>query len=182
MLTAAIAPPSLRHTLMQGEHEVSGQDGLVLSTILGSCIACCLHDRSSAIGGMNHFLLPAPPDGLAGRGGDAERYGLFAMEVLVNAMLKRGATRSTMRAHLYGGANLHVGMRAIGSENARFARAFLAADGIALAHEDTGGGNARRIEFQPATGRVRCRAVVGRLQEEPVRAALPVDAGHVELF
>lgn len=184
MLTATlpqVAQPTVRHTVLQGESEVSRDPRLVLSTVLGSCIACCLFDPALALGGMNHFLLPAPPAGHRSNSGEAERYGLYAMEVLINAMLQRGANRATMRAHLYGGANLHEGMRAIGSENAAFARDFLAADRIQLVREDTGGVLARRLELQPASGRIRCRAVAERFPEtRTVRP--PAASGDVELF
>lgn len=186
MLTVATPLPAaarapVRHTVLQGESEVTGDPAVVLSTVLGSCIACCLFDPALSLGGMNHFLLPNPPEGSRGRLGEAERYGLYAMEVLINAMLKRGANRTTMRAHLYGGANLHEGMRAIGSENAAFARDFLAADRIQLVREDTGGVLARRLELQPASGRVRCRTVAERFPEtRTVRP--PAASGDVELF
>lgn len=145
---------------------------LVLTTVLGSCIACCLFDPVVCIGGLNHFLLAETPASLQALHGEASRYGRYAMEGLVNAMLKRGATLQTMRAHLYGGANLYPGMRPIGTENAQFARQFLHARGVALAHEDTGGTVARRLDFHPVSGRVRCRMVddIGPALYEPMMA------------
>lgn len=172
---------TIRHNVLQGEFEVSRDSKLVLTTVLGSCIACCLFDPVARVGGMNHFLLAAPPNSMDGLGDDATRYGLYAMELLVNEMLKQGAVRATMRAHLYGGANLHSGMRAIGTENARFAEGFLKADGIQLVRSDTGGVQARRLDLQPATGKVRCRSVQGDLPSSQA-ARLPVAMGDVELF
>lgn len=180
--TREARPHPIRHTILQGESEVSGNPALVLSTVLGSCIACCLHDPFAGVGGMNHFLLPTPPEARAGRNDEAERYGLYAMEVLINGMLAQGATRPTMRARLFGGANLHSGMRAIGSENARFAREFLRADGIALADADVGGTQARRVEFQPASGRLRSRQVAGANPERQRHIPKPTSTGDVELF
>lgn len=184
MLSAADPQAAaIRHTVIQGESEVSRDPALTLTTVLGSCIACCLYDPWAGVGGMNHFLLPTPPEGERRKGDEAERYGLFAMELLVNAMLKKGATRQTMRAHLYGGANLHAGMRAIGTENDAFARQFLRADGIELARTDTGGVLARRLDFQPASGRVRCRQISNQFPEARVaRAAPPANSGDVEFF
>lgn len=174
-------PRAVRHTVLQGEYEVSRDPHLVMTTVLGSCIACCLFDPVAGIGGMNHFLLALPPHSSHGLGGDAQRYGVYAMEVLVNEMLKQGAVRATMRAHLYGGANMHEGMRAIGTENAQFAEEFLRADNIRLARSDTGGVQARRLDLQPATGRVRCRSVQGDFPStRPVR--VPALSGEVELF
>lgn len=175
------APKIVRHTVVQGEYEVSRDPHLVLTTVLGSCIACCLFDPAARIGGMNHFLLAVPPRSSHGLGGDTQRYGLYAMEVLINEMLNQGAVRATMRAHLYGGANMHEGMRAIGTENAEFAEEFLRADNIRLVRSDTGGVHARRLDLQPATGRVRCQSVQGDFPAaRPVRT--PVLSGEVEFF
>ncbi len=179
--TAGNAPMTIRRNVLQGEFEVSRDPDVVLTTVLGSCIACCLHDPVARIGGMNHFLLASPPSSRSGLGDDARRYGLYAMELLVNEMIKLGAVRATMRAHLYGGANMHSGMRSIGTENTRFAEEFLRADGIELVRSDTGGVQARRLDLQPATGRVRCRSVQGDVPQAPV-ARVPVTTGDVELF
>jgi chemotaxis protein CheD len=104
------------------------------------------------------------------------------MELLVNEMLKAGATRSTLRAHLYGGANMHAGMQAIGTSNARFAEDFLARDRIPLAHRDLGGTQARRVEFRAAMGQARCRLVEAEVPIEVRRPAVVQDQGEVELF
>ena len=78
----------------QGEARVSADPDLELGTILGSCVATCLYDAQARIGGMNHFLLP---DGNTGDGAPA-RYGSYAMEVLINELLKRGASRKRLEA------------------------------------------------------------------------------------
>lgn len=182
MLTDRItAPKMVRHNVLQGEFKVSRDPDLVLTTVLGSCIACCLFDPVAGIGGMNHFLLASPPNSKEALGEDARRYGLYAMELLVNDMIKQGAARATMRAHLYGGGNLHTGMRAIGTENARFAEEFLVNDRIVLVRADTGGDQARRLDFQPVTGRVRCRRVGGDFPASQA-ARIPATLGEVELF
>lgn len=175
------APPQRRHSVMQGESQVSNDPNMVLTTILGSCIACCLYDPRAKVGGMNHFLLPLPPQSAPDDIGAAQRYGLYAMELLVNEMLKAGAHRSFMRARLYGGANMHSGMRNIGLDNSHFAQQFLAADGIELAFCDTGGTSARRLDFQPVTGRIRCRLVQDIVPETPRIPPAP-QAGEIELF
>lgn len=182
MLEHRTTGPSLvRHNVLQGEFEVSRDPNLVLTTVLGSCIACCLHDPVTGTGGMNHFLLASPRNAIHPLDEEARRYGLYAMELLVNAMIKNGAARATMRAHLYGGGNMHSGMRAIGTENARFAGDFLRNDRIAMVKSDTGGDQARRLDFQPATGRVRCRTVSGDFPAARV-PRFPVTLGEVELF
>ena len=171
-----------RLTIVQGEAVASGDRELTLTTILGSCVACCLYDAHAAVGGMNHFLLGDPPPGVLPHSVDAERYGLFAMEKLVNEMMKLGASRGGLRAHLYGGGNLHPGMRAIGDENSRFARRFLARDGIALVREDLGGTAARRVDFLAGLGRARSRAVIDASVTEATPATITAQTGDVELF
>ncbi|HTT99082.1 MAG TPA: hypothetical protein VMF58_13610 [Rhizomicrobium sp.] len=135
--------------ITQGENHVTAEPQEVLSTVLGSCIAACIRDRDRGIGGMNHFLLP---DG--GKDAkDAQRFGVNAMELLINALLKKGAARSSLEAKLFGGANVLAGLSDVGSRNARFARQFLADEGIPLVGGDTGGTSPRRIKYWPVSGR-----------------------------
>ena len=177
------APALRRINVMQGETRVSNDPGAVLTTVLGSCIAACLYDPQVKVGGINHFLLAEPGSGET----DArsmQRYGVYAMEVLINAMLAMGATRSCLRARLFGGASLHDGFRDIGATNASFARRFLQDERIALVGEDVGGTGARRVEFRPTVGLARCRTASDRPAPErlrPVRPA-PPPAGEVEFF
>jgi chemotaxis protein CheD len=138
--------------IMQGENYVTGDPREVLTTILGSCIAACIRDRDLAVGGTNHFLLP---DGGGAGDADAQRYGVNAMELLINALLKRGASRKSLEAKLFGGANVLAGLSDVGSRNAAFARRFLADEGIPLIGGDVGGTSPRRIQYWPASGRAR---------------------------
>lgn len=174
------APPMTRLTVLQGEARVSGAARVEFSTVLGSCVASCLYDPEAQVGGMNHFLLAEPPAG--GHEVD-EHFGVYLMEVLINQMLASGAAKHRMRAHLYGGANLYPGMAAIGTANAEFARAFLAREHIPLVREDLGGNAARRVDFRPASGLVRCRAVPDTQAptEDPIRRP-DLATGEVELF
>ncbi len=169
--------------IVEGTHHVTGDAGIVLTTVLGSCVAACLFDPQIGIGGMNHFLL-AEPDGSAAHAEQEERYGAYAMEVLVNEMLKRGALRSRLRAHLYGGGSLRAGMAEIGARNGAFARDFLEKDGIAIRHASLGGQVARRIEFRAANGQARCRVmpIESCLDQVPLRRRAPAPAGDVVLF
>lgn len=170
-------------TIVEGSSHVTGDASAVLTTVLGSCVAACLFDPDARIGGMNHFLL-AEPDGSSGLAAQEERYGVYAMEVLVNEMLKRGAIRSRLRAHLYGGGSLRAGMAEIGARNGAFARDFLEKDGIALRHVSLGGQVARRVEFRAAVGQARCRImpIEACLDQVPLRRRAPVSGGDVELF
>jgi chemotaxis protein CheD len=172
--------PTTRITVLQGQARVSAGPRVEFSTVLGSCVATCLFDPEEQVGGMNHFLLAEPPAG--GHTVD-EHFGVYLMEVLINEMLANGAAKHRLRAHLYGGANLHPGMAAIGSANAEFARAFLVRERITLVREDMGGNAARRVDFRPASGMVRCRVVPNTQAptERPI-ARTVATTGEVELF
>jgi len=169
-------------TLIQGDNHVIREEGVVLATILGSCVSACLFDPLARIGGMNHFLLPDPGPGAIDPM-SAKGYGVHAMELLINAMMQAGASRSRLRAHLYGGANMIERLGRIGSANAEFARGFLATEGIELVHEDLEGQQARRVQFIPTEGKARCSriAIKPDTVEQPLPSALPT-SGDVDLF
>lgn len=179
-------PGHIRVTIMQGEARASDDERVLMSTVLGSCVATCLFDPVARIGGMNHFLLAEPLHGAREATFDSS-YGLFLMELLVNEMLKLGADKRRMKARVYGGANIRSGLGPIGSANAAFARKFLADEGIEKVFEDLEGVNARRIEFCPANGRVRARHVPGEDAPAPrptrkPQVAAQAGLGSVELF
>lgn len=171
-----------RIAVLQGEVRVSADRNAVLGTVLGSCVASCLFDAEAGVGGMNHFLLAEPPSSHAPGQIDLH-YGTYLMEMLINAMIGRGARKDRMRAHLYGGANLRAGMIAIGTSNAQFARSFLEREHIPLMRSDLGGTDARRVDFRAALGQVRCRVVASSQVPQEVPERRPVRAsGDVELF
>lgn len=176
------ARPITRITVMQGNAIVSAGPRVELTTVLGSCVATCLFDPEIELGGMNHFLLAEPPESRKGQGLD-EHYGVYLMEVLINQMLAHGASKQRLRAHLYGGANLHTGMARIGTANAEFAQQFLLRERIPLIKSDLGGAQARRVDFRPASGQVRCRLVENDMAPEPRPILRPAaSTGDVELF
>lgn len=147
-------PASLQSiALVQGDHAVSRDAETVFSTVLGSCVAVCLHDPQAGAGGMNHFLLPG--EAADGQRRDLDRFGDYLMEVLINDLIKIGADRDRMQAKLFGGANILRGLGAIGAANAAFARRYLRREGIKVVAEDLGGERARRVQFWPASGRAR---------------------------
>lgn len=163
-------------------------DGTALVTVLGSCVAACLRDPLLRIGGMNHFMLP---DGNV-RDGAPARYGSHAMELLINDLLKRGASRQRLEAKVFGGANVLRGFTSnpVGSRNAAFINAYLDAEGIPVLASDLGGIHPRKIWFFPDTGRVMLQRLPHAhdaevaAAESAARAALsnkPVSGG-VELF
>lgn len=138
----------------QGEQRVGRHPDDALTTVLGSCVACCLHDPERGVGGMNHFLLPG-----GGASGDPARYGLHAMELLINGLLRAGASKGALVAKLFGGARMRDGLGGIGAANAAFAERFLAEEGIDCLRSSLGGVRARRVRFWPATGRAQLRLV-----------------------
>ena len=183
METPALIPANLtRITVMQGQACVSDGPRVEFSTVLGSCVCSCLFDPMAGVGGMNHFLLAEPPHG-TDRDDFDEHYGVYLMELLINDMLAHGAAKSRLRAHLYGGASLNPGLARIGARNAEFAHHFLAAERITVVREDLGGTQARRVDFRPARGQVRCRTVESALAP-PTNPTLrpPSPTGDVELF
>ena len=170
-----------RVNIVQGEYFVSDDPDLVITTLLGSCVAACLHDPLAGVGGMNHFLLP----GQMGRERQpaAERAGVHLMELLVNGLLKLGAGRDRLQAKLFGGAKTMIGLADIGAANAAFARQFLSWEGIPVVASSLGGTTGRRIQFWPATGRARQNFMAGQVSET-FTAAMPAppSAGELELF
>jgi chemotaxis protein CheD len=139
--------------IVQGEYKVSDDPSVVITTLLGSCVAACIFDPAVEVGGMNHFLLPGRD--AVGSTSEAERYGVHLMELLVNGLLKQGASRNRLQAKLFGGAKMMQTLKDIGSANARFAREFLDREGISVVGGSTGGDVGRRLQYWPTTGRAR---------------------------
>lgn len=162
--------------VIQGDCIVEQSADVELATVLGSCVAACLFDADRGIGGMNHFLLPDD-----GKPGTDNRYAAAAMERLVNALLRRGASRPGLRAKLFGGARMIPGLPDIGGRNAQAAHRFLAAEGIACIAADLGGNEARRVRFHPATGEARVLLLGPSAVIAPERPSAPAGGG-IELF
>ena len=176
---------SVKVHVTQGESHVSSDPNVVMTTVLGSCIAACIRDPQAGVGGMNHFLLPDAGDGR--KDGDAVRYGAYAMELLINGLLQRGARRERMEAKIFGGGKLFEGLSDVGASNASFAERFLRDEGIPIVSSSTGGVSARRVEFWPASGRVRQRLVAVDNAPQDVRRPTPPpmpasSGGDLELF
>ncbi len=141
--------------VLPGEYFVSGDD-IVMMTVLGSCISACLWDTRARIGGMNHFMLPegGADDGLG-------RYGSYAMELLINEMLKSGARRESLQAKIFGGAQVMANFTTmnVGERNTAFVIDYLQTERIALLSQDVLDIYPRKVCFFPATG----KAMVKRL-------------------
>jgi chemotaxis protein CheD len=175
--------------VLPGEYLVTNQD-IALSTLLGSCVAACIRDPLTGIGGMNHFMLPEGANDLTSA---STRYGAYAMEKLVNEILKLGGARARLEAKVFGGGNVVRGMttRSVGERNAVFVREYLARERIPIVAEDMLDVHPRKIWFLPASGRV----LVHRLPVTPDAEVIRLDAlyrerlrrgevdeGSVELF
>jgi len=137
-----------------GEWYVSAKP-TVIYTVLGSCVAACLYDPLNCIGGMNHFILPGDPD--LHRFNDSARYGINAMELLINGLMNLGANRSYLTAKVFGGGNILHGVseeKSPGPQNARFVLDFMKYEKIKVASMDLGGKEGRKIFFNTHTGDV----------------------------
>ncbi|MEQ1657327.1 chemoreceptor glutamine deamidase CheD [Curvibacter sp. PAE-UM] len=139
--------------VLPGEYFVSGEDVLIM-TVLGSCIAACVWDGKARIGGMNHFMLPEGEDG-------SGRYGSYAMELLLNEMIKKGARRETMQAKVFGGGAVMAGFTTmnVGERNTKFVLDYLATERIPVVSQDVLDIHPRKVCFFPVTG----KALVKRL-------------------
>lgn len=175
--------------LLPGEFYVTADD-IMLVTVLGSCVSACLRDADTGIGGMNHFMLPETE---CGPEAVSARYGSFAMEILINEMMKLGAARSRLQAKVFGGGTVLKGFTVanVGERNIEFVRNYLAAEHIPIVAEDLGDVYPRKIHFFPRSG----RALVKRLAPTHSREELsqeraytkrmqkhPPAEGAVELF
>ncbi|MEP4248861.1 chemotaxis protein CheD [Tateyamaria sp.] len=136
--------------ITQGEYATGDDRGTVISTLLGSCVSCCLWDLSAGVGGMNHILHARVQADDPLQNGS----GINTMEVLINALIKLGATRSNLKAKAFGGAQMVSGLSDIGEQNTAFITNFLAQEGIPLITQSFGGHQARNLKFWPTSGRV----------------------------
>jgi chemotaxis protein CheD len=176
--------------VLPGEFFATDRD-VAIVTVLGSCVAACLRDRHSGIGGMNHFMLPRDRDDTDPASPRA-RYGVHAMELLINNLVRLGARRANLEAKVFGGGNVLAGVTAlnVGRANAQFVAEFLREESIPVIAEDLEGTVSRKVCFFPASGRALVRGIernhnrtilerealyVERLREQPC-------GGSLELF
>ena len=176
--------------ILPGEYFVHDEDILIMTT-LGSCIAACLWDRNAKIGGMNHFMLP---EGTGSGGADGGRYGSFAMELLINELLKRGASRATLEAKVFGGGAVMSGMSSlnVGERNTKFVMDYLATERIPVVSKDVMEIYARKVCFFPHSGKAMVKRLASTNTEalaslerdaaHKARSAAPSAGGSVDLF
>jgi|SRR5690349_21259899 chemotaxis protein CheD len=147
--------------ILPGEYYVTRNDEAV-ATVLGSCVSACVRDPERNVGGMNHFMLPedatvGPNNWLDPAVGLATRYGSYAMESLINDLLKLGASRERLEIKLFGGGRILSGMTDVGGRNVEFVRNYMQIEGYRVSAEDLGGQQPRKVVYFPASGRVRMR-------------------------
>src|SRR5215467_13784309 len=147
--------------ILPGEYYVTRGEEAV-STVLGSCISACVRDPMKNVGGMNHFMLPedastGPNNWLDPAIGLATRYGSYAMESLINDLLKLGATRERLEIKLFGGGRILQGMTDVGERNISFIKSYIQLENLRVAAEDMGGTQPRKVIYFPASGRCKLR-------------------------
>jgi chemotaxis protein CheD len=175
--------------VLPGEYFVTTTD-MLLVTVLGSCVSACIRDKEKGIGGMNHFMLADSAE--QSPFSASARYGTYAMEILINHLLKLGARRSSLEAKVFGGGRVMAALSSsnVGERNCSFVLDFLRTEGIFVAAKDLLDVHPRKVYFFPNTGRVlvkkltrlhndtllrREKEYAARLTETPV-------AGEIELF
>ncbi len=173
--------------VLPGEYYFTSAN-MVIVTVLGSCVAACLRDRETGVGGMNHFMLPGGDDGPASA---SMRYGAMAMEILINQLLKAGAHRSRLEAKVFGGGRVLAGMAAlnVGERNAQFVVEYLREEKIPIVASDLNDIHPRKVAYFPATGRAMVKKLAtasprlaqAEQQYSTVLATKPL-AGEIDLF
>jgi len=144
--------------IMPGEYYVTTNDELIATT-LGSCVSACVCDREAGIGGMNHFMLPFKGEGTVSSADASSRYGNFAMEHMINDILKNGGRRDRLEVKVFGGGNVMPSMIQVGSKNVKFVREYLETEGFNIVSEDLGGVYPRKVIYFPLTGKVLMQRV-----------------------
>jgi chemotaxis protein CheD len=189
-------PDTARWTvkLLPGEYYVTRNDEAI-TTVLGSCVSACIRDSHARVGGMNHFMLPEdgsinddkPPDAFSRQ---ETRYGSFAMESLINDLLKLGAQRSRLEIKLFGGGRVLASMTDIGAHNIAFVKHYLSVESLPIIAQDLGGERPRKVVYFPSTGLARMktlrpienRSIADREQLYLARLRREQDGGDIELF
>jgi len=164
--------------VLPGEHKIISPkdyaEPVAVQTLLGSCVAACIRDTKSGIGGLNHFLLPKETGKTDGE--TSARYGIHAMEMLINSILAGGVPKSNLEAKVFGGANVLQGISgtSIGEKNSKFVQEYLNAENIRVVASDLGGDRARKVYFIPETGKV----LVQNLSPSSEQSALKLEQSY----
>jgi chemotaxis protein CheD len=180
--------------ILPGEFYVTGRNERIL-TVLGSCIAVCVRDIKTGVGGMNHFMLPLISQERLNEEsraiiGTATRYGNFAMEHLINTILKNGGRRGFLEVKVFGGGRVMNAMTDVGQKNIDFIFKYLDSEGLRVIAKDVGDVHPRKVLYYPATGRARVKKIIDNTIEHIVSRELVYKKtmdeisveGEIELF
>jgi chemotaxis protein CheD len=180
--------------LLPGEYYVTNCNEMI-TTVLGSCVAACIRDTVTGIGGMNHFMLPElsksrislPEENVVGK---ATRYGNYAMEHLINLILRNGGKRKNLEVKLFGGGKIIPTLGDVGERNIKFVLDYIDTEALILVSHDLGDIYPRKVNFFPKTGKVRMKKikdlhnetlVMRETQYSSIIRDTPVE-GSIELF
>lgn len=147
-------------SILPGEFFVS-REPMVVYTVLGSCISACIRDPCTGVGGMNHFMLPAPKEHQSGDawGGESTRYGSFAMEQLINGILSRGGVKQRLEIKLFGAGKLYESNIDVGARNSEWVLRYLNDEGLPIAKRDLGDVFPRKLYYFTDSGRVLLKKI-----------------------
>ena len=142
--------------ILPGQFYVTRENEAIV-TVLGSCISACIRDPLSGVGGMNHFMLPADNSGKDTKLSESARYGNFAMEMLINEILKNGGKKQNLEVKIFGGGKILRNMTDVGERNIEFAITYIKTEGLKLISSDVGSPHPRKVYYFPDSGRVRIK-------------------------
>jgi len=177
--------------ILPGEYYVTTQPDEIVATTLGSCVSACIRDKVFGIGGMNHFMLPLKSEHASDDWMDsATRYGSFAMEHLINDILKNGGNRKNLEVKLTGGGKIMKNMSDVGARNIEFVLEYLQTENLDVIVQDLGDIYPRKVLYSPATGRLRVKrlrslhndTLIQREQAYQHELDVQPDSGGIELF
>jgi chemotaxis protein CheD len=180
--------------ILPGEYYVTTSRELV-TTVLGSCVSACVRDKVFGVGGMNHFMLPISADGKGWNGSSdllstATRYGNYAMEHMINDILKHGGHKRHLEAKIFGGGRMMASLSDVGARNIEFVREYLDTEGIPIQNESVGDIYPRKVIYIPSTGKALVKrlkhlhndTIVQRESDYQNEIAQQPVSGSIELF
>jgi chemotaxis protein CheD len=145
-------------SILPGEFFVS-REPMIVYTVLGSCISACIRDPIAGVGGMNHFMLPEPKEAMHDSWGESTRYGSYAMESLINEILKRGGLKSRLEIKLFGAGKIYEGNIDVGANNAKWVIGYLKSEGLGTVNTDLGDVFPRKVYYFTDSGRVLMKKI-----------------------
>jgi chemotaxis protein CheD len=156
-------------TIHPGEYFATNGD-TIISTILGSCVAVGFFDAEAGLGGLNHFMLPGDAAKIDLLASPDAKYGMYAMDLLINELMKLGTRRAALKAKVFGGGSVLRFSNGAGSRipanNVDFAFEYLRKEGIPVVASDVGGKEPRKIFFFARTGKVLLKRIESALSAD----------------